>query len=665
MKRFACLLALPGWVLLTGFATSVLAQDYPSRVPLQQTILYDFEHLPLGPVGQGGASQGQPQELSWAAVGQVDVIDGTIDGQSLLVTHPAAGSPTAWFQLPGNVGLTSGQVRFNFQIRPSHRDEYRVLFRRPGSAADSYLSISMHPSGNATAQSGLLASAALGTYEAGELLDFTVDFDLDQHTWSLWLRGVKLAEDRPINPNVEEGLGRIGFGLFNSAVEGHTLEFDNLEILRNAAGVTLLEANFNDKPLSEPIGTGGAAVGEPVAVSELLTTFVGNEGDSGPALFLEKEDGSAGGPGNTEWRFLNGASVQTGWLEARFDLMLGDLSNNQFILAGSDEELIRFETTVGGDLRVRFPGESTGELVGSYALGDRFPVRLVCQMDDRVCSMAVDGDWVIDRRAFAESTSPDIVIDRFHAGIAAVSRDFAFFAIDNLRISASAPAALPVTAEFVQQPTDTVCQTEFIPAPTVMVRDGLGQPVPGEWTLAVSEYTNVLGWNPLEMDADPVTADGLAELTGLRLRRTAEGARLQAVVAGYSPTVRAVSEPFNGIPGEPTDAYYEGSDDDGPFFAGRPQVLWVGVWDACNNNLPIGTVGTVVIHSGPAGAQLSNNQGVVDEWGEIELLEFTFDQPGEYVLDLELEGVRLGILSNPIFVQSDRIHHDRFEAGAD
>ena len=649
-------------LMIVSIPEILRADDPMTRVPLERVIMYDFEHLELGPVGEGGPSQGEPHELSWAAAGQVDVIEGSIDGKSLEITHPASGAPTAWFQLPGNVGLASGQIRFNFQVRPPVRDAYAIYFREPGSARGSYLTIEMRPTGVVRARSGLSALVDFGSYEAGELLEFTIDFDLDQMSWSAWFNGMQPAEDRDIQSDVEEGLGRIGFNIQSSAEEGRTLEFDNIEILLNAPGVTLLHADFSDKTVGEPIGTGGAALGEPIAVSALLDTWIGDEGAGERVLYLMKEDGTAGSHGDSEWDFIAGASVQTGWLDARFDLILGDLSNNHFILAGGEEELIRIVSTVDGEMRVRFPDQSSGDVVGSYEIGDHVHARIVCQMDERFCSVALDGGWVVDQRAFADDTPLDLAVDRFFAGIAAVSRDFALFGIDNLHISATAPSALPVSAQFIQQPTDTVCQMAFDPAPTVLVTDGMGAPMPGEWTLLVSEYTSVLGWNPFVIDDDPVTVDGLAELDDIRIRGTGEGARMQVVVEGYSPTVMAISQPFDALPGPLTNAYYEGDDDDGPFVAGRPQALWVGVWDDCNNNAPIGTEAAVVIHAGPDGASLSGNAGVVDEWGEIELLEFNFDSPGEYVLDLEIDGVRLESLSSPFVVGSDRIFSDRFQA---
>ena len=649
-------------VLFHGPLVPAWAEEKPTRVPLQQVILYDFEHRPLGPIGTGGPDQGEPQEIQGTG-SRADVIDGSIDGQSLLLVKPGSAAARAWFEFPGNVGVANGQVRFHFQIRPPAIDEYAVYFREPGSARGSYLNLELRPSGVVRARSGLGPTIEFGDYEAGELLEFTIDFDLDQMSWSAWFNGTQTAEDRVINSEVEEGLGRIGFLILSGAEEGQTLEFDNVEILRNAPAGTLLDADFNDKAMGEPIGTGGAEVGEPIAISELLETWVGNLDGDERALYLMKEDGAAFSNGYTEWRFLSDAGVQTGWLDARFDLLLDDLSNNDFILAGAEQELVRVSSTLSGELQVRFPDQPGGDVVGSYAIGDRVHARIVCQMDERFCSVAMDGEWVVSQRAFADATPSDLVVDRFFAGIAGVSVSFAIVGMNNLHISATAPTNLPVSAEFIQQPTDTVCLVDFDPAPTVLVSDGLGNPVPGEWTLQLSEYTSVLGWSPLIIDADPVTVDGLAEFANVRLRRTGEGARLQAVVLGYSPTVMAVSEPFDGLPGPLVNVDYEGSDDDGPFFAGRPQALWVAVYDDCNNSAPIGTEGTVVIHSGPEGASLSGNTAMVDnEWGEIELLEFVFDSPGEYVLDLEIDGVRVGSLSDPIVVNADRLFSDRFES---
>ena len=663
------LFGLPTIMLVLALAGPALAELEPERVPFKQVILYDFEHLPLGPVGEGGPSQGEPVNLGWAAVGQAHVINGSIDGKSLEITKPESGAPTVWFELPGNPVFKSGQLRFRIQIRPTELDVYNILFRTAGSAAESYGNINLFASGNMAAFDGA-GSFTFGTYSPHELLDFSVEFDLDEWNWSVWFNGVLVVENRAINEDKDDpslaGLGRIGVTMPPTATTGRRMEVDNIEILIDDPAITLLDADFNDKTPSEPIGTGGAALGEPIAIGGLLETWIEDSGSGDRSLYVMREDESAFGSSDTEWHFLNGASAQAGWLQARFDLAVHEASNKYFILASDDEELMRIETTANErEVLVRFPDQANGDVVGGYEIGQTQPVRIVCQMDERFCSVALNDEWVIDRRDFAASTSSELTIDRFFAGIAGVSPAYSMFELNNLRISATAPSVLPVSAEFIQQPTDTVCRTAFDPAPTVLVRDGLGEPVPGDWTLLLSEYTSVLGWSPLEIPADPVTVDGLAEFADVVIRRTGEGARLQTVVVGQVPTVMAVSEPFDGLPGPLVNADYEGSDDDGPFFAGAPQRLWVAVYDDCNNNAPIGTEGTVVIHSGPEGASLSGNTGTVDEWGEIELNELVFNRPGEYVLDLEIDGVRLESLSSPIVVGSERIFSDRFQSLSD
>lgn len=664
------------------FLTLTLAQavciestraEVPEKlVPLEQAILYDFEHLSLGTLTSArGPSHGEPEDISWAAAGQVEVIDGSIDGKSLEITQPASGAPSLSFELPGNATLKSGQVRFRVQLRPSELDGYRVMFRTAGSFAESYGNIDLYASGNLSVMDGA-GSVVIGTYAAYELLEFTVDFDLDQGTWSVWRNGTLAVEDRAINQDLSDtglaGLGRIAVGMPNTSTAGRTLEFDNIEILLNADGATLLDADFNDKTVSEPIGTGGAAVGEPIAISEWLETWVADPGGDGDrVLSVSKEEADGFENPYTEWAFVDSAAAQAGWLEARFDLNVSVASINHFLLVDSagDAELLRIETTDNEQqVLVRFPdeGEGAGTVVGTYELNESMRLRIVCQMDERFCSVALDGVWVMQERSFAADTPENIAIDRFFAGMAGVSPSWSLFSLNNLRISATHPSRLPVAAEFVQQPTDTVCTNPFEPPVSVLVRDGLGEPVPGDWTLQLSEHTNVLGWGGLNIEDDPVTVDGLAEFTDVTIGRSGQGARLQAVVAGHAPEVMAISEPFDGLPGPLVNADYEGSDDDGPFVAGLPQRLWVAVYDDCNNNAPMGTKGTVLIHSGPEGASLSGNAGVVsNEWGEIELAELVFDLPGEYVLDLEIDGARLESFSDPIVIQGDRIFGDRFQ----
>lgn len=639
-------------VIFTGIDSAWAATE-PSLVPLESVIVYDFENLALGPVGEGGPAKGEPDDINFHATAQV-IADG-IDGQSLEVTKATTGSAAVWFHLPGDVGLKSGQARFRFQIQPPIVDDYRVMFRRPGSAAESYLNINLFASGNIGVSSGASAAVTVGTYSAGQVLDFTVDFDLDQMSWSLWLQGEREIEDSAISIDIVEGLGRIGFGIPPAGTQFNTLLVDNVDILLNAPGTTLLDADFNDKVSGEPIGTGGADMAEPVSVSAQLETWIDTVTGSDQALYVLKEAAATVDDANTEWNFINAGAVGVGWLDLSFDLNVLEASNNHFFLfdSATEEELIRIETTAADQhVRVRFPEQAEGDVVGSYTEGEAKRVRIVCEMEARFCSVAVDGQWVVAARALSASTSGEILIDRFYAGIAAVSPAFSLFGINNLMVSATMPSALPYTAEFVQQPSDTVCANAFSPPVSVLVRDGTGVPVAGEWMLALNEHTSVLGWGGLIGNDSAGTVDGQVEFPGVTVMRGGQGARLQATVVGHSPTVRAISQSFDVLPGPPYHAYIVEDDLSGYAGVAIPEPVWVGAWDECWTPVPAGTEITLLIHQGPAGASLSGNVGLANDDGEVAFEELVFSRPGDYVLAAHAGGQQLEGLTDTVVIDA-------------
>ncbi|MHC4970477.1 MAG: hypothetical protein ACYTF4_17945, partial [Planctomycetota bacterium] len=76
-----------------------------------------------------------------------------------------------------------------------------------------------------------------------------------------------------------------------------------------AGASTLLEADFDDKTIDAPIGTGGAAVGEPVSVSPNIIATVRAAPFATPSLEIvdNNDDPPSGFAGAARFEFIGSA----------------------------------------------------------------------------------------------------------------------------------------------------------------------------------------------------------------------------------------------------------------------------------------------------------------------------------------------------------------------
>ena len=103
-----------------------------------------------------------------------------------------------------------------------------------------------------------------------------------------------------------------------------------LAIAISAPAQVLFEANFDDKPIDQPIGTGGAAVGEPVEVSPNITAIVRDSPMATPSL--EIADNSQVGAGGARFEPQDGSEVSSGWLRISLHAYLPNLESDMVIM---------------------------------------------------------------------------------------------------------------------------------------------------------------------------------------------------------------------------------------------------------------------------------------------------------------------------------------------
>lgn len=102
----------------------------------------------------------------------------------------------------------------------------------------------------------------------------------------------------------------------------------------DGALATLLLADFDDHPVGEPIGTGGAELGEPIIVDADVSAIVEQPVGMNRVLAMEADSLTTGS--GVTFELLGGVGVEEGWTAFRFSLA--------------------FPVTVGVNIYVREPG---------------------------------------------------------------------------------------------------------------------------------------------------------------------------------------------------------------------------------------------------------------------------------------------------------------------
>ncbi|MCH8478689.1 MAG: hypothetical protein LAT56_12200, partial [Wenzhouxiangella sp.] len=635
---FSLPLTLPGQARADGLFTPL---------PLTLEVDYDFEDQSLGPVGIGGAEAGQPVRVGPGL--QAEVIEFGTGNQALQISRSTSGGGAVSFGLPGGASIDEGLVRIRFQYTPLGFDNYSIAFGSPTSTGGGFVGIRPRSDGTIrAASSGLTSVPVIGSYTPGETLDFTVDINLDTWTWSAELDGEVVVNNAVFTADSE--LGRVHFGYWGSGDDRQPMLADDIEILTTEPLVTLLQADFNDKTVDTPLGTGGASVGEPLVINPNLTArIISFDGDD-HALTIEKTGATSV---NTfiDWAFLQDAAISEGHLLGEFDLTPRGGMMHQFRLeatngGGTSEELLRISTENLGQIRVRFPDDFFGPIVGNYEVDETLKVSIVCNLDDRDCSVALDGAWVVQNRAFAAATSADIAIDRFLSGVSGPSDLGGDYDLNNLRIRASRAPGIAAEMAFIDQPVDIQC--------------GDGQPLnvqvsAGDGGPAADMIDVFLRPDHPEITQDDMagfstfTWEGVAEFPSLAVLKRGNSLRLVAEIDDPFNPVSVTSEPFNILAGTPSSSSYLEEPGDG--FVGQtfdPPVR-LQILDNCGENSVAGREITLYVLNGPAGATLSGETATTNADGEVVFPDFSIDQPGTYRIAARFDDVVISSSSSPFF----------------
>lgn len=184
----------------------------------EETILLaDFSNKPLNqPIGTGGASAGEPHQVS--AIIDAVVRAAPAGGRELeLSKAPSGGTASVRFHFLDNEEVSSGQLRFDLAIRLGGADDFGVfslLLREPFNAALTFLNMDVFNDGDVQIRrSGFPVVRFSEAASLSRINRFRLLYDLDEKTISLCLNGGLLVLDLDAGIDTERGVGSLLFTL--------------------------------------------------------------------------------------------------------------------------------------------------------------------------------------------------------------------------------------------------------------------------------------------------------------------------------------------------------------------------------------------------------------------------------------------------------------------
>lgn len=167
-----------------------------------------------------------------------------------------------------------------------------------------------------------------------------------------------------------------------------------------AVAERILDCDFEDQPLDQLIGTGGAAAHQPVDLGGIAAT-VRTSPTGGQAL--EIVDDADFGALTVRFEFLESAEITTGVLT--LNALLHFVDDNRYLVyvreqAGAAHSFLNLAFGDGGIVSQGDADDGGNFPVGTYTLGEDLPLTITLDLDAGTCAVSLDGVEIVP----AEST---------------------------------------------------------------------------------------------------------------------------------------------------------------------------------------------------------------------------------------------------------------------
>lgn len=419
----------------------------------------------------------------------------------------------------------------------------------------------------------------------------------------------------------------------------------------------ILLADFDDQPLG-PIGEEGAESGQPLYGFGLVSGEVIEVSAGNHALQVTKS-GESTISALYNWGFLDGLELTSGVVTFTFNLTLNSMGNQIVTVRNGSftgAQYIQLAFNAVGNAYLAYPSSASTPV--AYSTGNQYPVRISCDIDQRLCDLSFDDQVIAEDVAFSGAIA-DPAIGGLQTGFNGSADVGAELVIDALTVTATDAAAIPVSLVFVQQPTDVLTGEAIQPPVTVEARNVFDEPAaistPVTLTASGGDAAAVLSGGSAD------TVAGMATFGSLSLDRSSSGYVLEAVLDDWPDVASASSDAFDVVPPPPASVNFVHV----PASIVTGQVatppIAVEVTDTHGQPVEDGAVVTLSIHTGPAaGAFIDGTTEGATTDGTAVFDDLSFATPGDYVLQATTDN-GISATSSVIAVMTDRIFHDRME----
>ncbi|MCD4706082.1 hypothetical protein K8R61_03310, partial [bacterium] len=171
---------------------------------------------------------------------------------------------------------------------------------------------------------------------------------------------------------------------------------DEIENSGNNEPLNLLFANFNDKTVNAPIGTGGPLVGEPVSVSTKVTAIIKNNCMGSHCLAIaDNDDYSAG---TARFEFINGVEIKSGTLIIEADLWFHSYNRYNIYVrenGTASKSFISIHFASSGAIGCSDGNSSYIGNIAHYDINRKIHIKLIFDMDMGIYDIWFDGSLIL------------------------------------------------------------------------------------------------------------------------------------------------------------------------------------------------------------------------------------------------------------------------------
>lgn len=366
-------------------------------------IMFDatFDNRPVGSsLDRRGARYGEPIEASGDNHSEVVVQDGPGDRSVQIWDTTTSTADVLTFALLDGRELVDGKLNVALVLQPDVLDVYKVAVEGPDPNARWFFNLTLDAAGILYwADGDDLPLTAFGAYAAGVPLLVELAFDLEVGTYDFTLDGALILTNEPFGITAYGAALVVVGNQFDGNATG-SVRVDDLAVdYVPGTADNLLTATFNNQPVGQPIGTGGAELGQPVSYNNCLAT-VDNSGFPTRSLLIE--DDSDYYTGMVRFEFLNSVEAPAD-VSVSFWLAFETLDSYVVYIreqGGSAEQFLNLNFVSNGT--IWFDDEAsdgTHYHSETYAAQQPLHVEIAFYADRDVYSVWVDGERVVHRRA--------------------------------------------------------------------------------------------------------------------------------------------------------------------------------------------------------------------------------------------------------------------------